>query len=598
MSNTTKYLLATALIVCCVGLPILFSAHQGDSIDSVTLGNKSIADINDAPFETAQKTKGNKTGSPEPSNDVNANCAQYNAELATLADNKIKQIEEFNKYLITIGLNRKDRDEILQLNGLPLLELRRHTSQFKFNYIGLDPIKGDIKILPKPVSRRIGLNLITQNYDPIIAQVTEGKITTSNIIGGNSVLAAIIVENPKIDSNVLEQLIVAGLTPSFADLVALMRVKEIPSATIKQVAKHNNDKLDTDWLENYHGNTLTVFAAHQLNYDLFMFWLNAGSPISPARSFFTALDVLPVPTNEQELAQATMIFSELADRNVAPYGIHTLNAIQKWLPSTVQHDYVDYFNQFERPAMSDDQMSISSEFAAFIDSHEIELTKINQTFSHCAEAKRESAAQLDGSSKKKSVADFQSLNEEEKKMALVMLEAMNTGDWASFLSDDNPMSQTVEQDKLHKLGLMLAITNNHPFETIKGLLDKGAVLLPETIFTLATQGNLELTKSLLPYGLDLFAEDAQARNALYYVATAKSSLAMMNYLLQNDVSVNEVDLLLPLLSSALTVDTVSYCKILVQYGHEINTQHKIQLTKLREQNNELYHQLAPIFGIQ
>ena len=96
-----------------------------------------------------------------------------------------------------------------------------------------------------------------------------------------------------------------------------------------------------------------------------------------------------------------------------------------------------------------------------------------------------------------------------------------------FSSGDYKYYLNLLEDNLQRYGVAL-----HAYvliEVINQLLDSGANIPPNAILSLTMNSNLQLTKQLMPLGLDLYFKDQQNRNALYYAVTSNASTEMFSF---------------------------------------------------------------------
>lgn len=142
--------------------------------------------------------------------------------------------------------------------------------------------------------------------------------------------------------------------------------------------------------------------------------------------------------------------------------------------------------------------------------------------------------------------------------------------------------------------LVIAINTNANFATIKQLIEYGAALDSSVMTTLIMKNNVELTKQLQPYGLDIH-EYAMGYSPLARAVQHKAK-AMLKYLLSQGVLIDSDSLGFDALDLALkgygsASNDSDYIKLLLDAGAEIEASHRQSVEQIKHKDVALYSQL-------
>ena len=120
---------------------------------------------------------------------------------------------------------------------------------------------------------------------------------------------------------------------------------------------------------------------------------------------------------------------------------------------------------------------------------------------------------------------------------LKLFELSNSGQWDEFLKFSKELNNG--GDDLLNLALHQAISNNAPIFTIEELLNNGAEFQPTSIHVLTIKNNVNLTKEMIKYGLDIHGLNKNNENAIYTSLEYVNSKEMFDFLLSQGVSFND-----------------------------------------------------------
>ncbi|MCJ8272100.1 MAG: hypothetical protein MJK04_22225, partial [Psychrosphaera sp.] len=135
----------------------------------------------------------------------------------------------------------------------------------------------------------------------------------------------------------------------------------------------------------------------------------------------------------------------------------------------------------------------------------------------------------------------------------------------------------IEQKEIYSALLMIAISTDADFAIVKSLLGQGGELSPNTISDLIKKNHVELTKALLPYGLDIGYVE------LDYSVLARSveyrALDMLKFLISQDVPMDSdyygFDALdVALKQFDLKKEGLAYVAALIEAGARVELSHQ------------------------
>lgn len=467
-------------------------------------------------------------------------------EVESLKANVIKNLTE---YLSNKASSIEEKETKAQYIGVPLITFRRQSLKYVYNRNSLGVEVFNVKpIIPERSFLAQIANLLgNRDYDEIANLVADSKIKINTLIGGKSILTAIIAENKNVGVTVIDKIINLGIEPSFTDLVSATAVNA-PVAVIQRLLENYKGQVNKTWYHNYRDNTLTMLAAENLNDTLVDFWLAAGSPIAANSYDLSAIDVMKTPKDTSQLVKAITIFKQLAAENTPPYDINTLNNIRKWLPQDIQSEYTYYFENHSPGSHTDHLDEETDEkFRKAFFAIEKRLAELNMALEQCGALPERPVVPFKDM---ESVVDFgaelqymfnffnkgqsdEIENEQtiaETRQAMQDLIKLENGEWGSYIKSINKLANETGSTEAYQLGLIMLITQNAPFDEIKKLINKVDQLPSNIIFILVMNNNTSLIEQLIPYGLAMDAKNQRGQNALEFALSLPASKSTIEYL--------------------------------------------------------------------
>jgi hypothetical protein len=149
------------------------------------------------------------------------------------------------------------------------------------------------------------------------------------------------------------------------------------------------------------------------------------------------------------------------------------------------------------------------------------------------------------------------------------------------------------------LKLTLAISTNQPWSVIKNLINQGGILPANTLFILIQQRNIELTKKLAQYGLDIHVKDVSGKSAIHH-CVAFNAEKILAFLISKRVSLQtEYKGLDPLDQAFLQVEyqptMFNIIKIILKGNFNIQLSHKERVLSYATSAPELHAKLIQTF---
>jgi hypothetical protein len=474
---------------------------------------------------TAQTSKYCKSATP------------YLQELSKLAQHRKQTIEQISLSSKTIKTSTQQKERQIQLAGIELDTFRQLTARQSFDHYDLMPVKGKPSILKGSLKHQFIGYMTSRNYDSIAAMIDSKQITDQSILGGYSILTRLLDDNPAMDLAVVEQILQAGLNANFSDLV-VMSAKQAPLELIDLLARYNKDPVNQSWFHHYRQNTLSMLAAQELNVALFDYWLATGVPLMTDEFDYTAVDVLPAPTNQKQLQSAIHIFGEIAIRNILPYKVDTLDKIKRWLPQDIQQQYSGYFKAHEAvivtaiDSLTDNEKNNRQYMATYFAQIDSQIAQTNAQMAKCGfssslASNTANESQFDlpyvAPLQTDTMKQFEHLDEAEKQAVLSRTARLKNKDWQGYLDDMAEFSDNWQDNAVQQMVMSQLIGEDAPFEFIEPFLDDGVQLTPTTIFALVANNNKARITKLIPYGLQLTALNEHNQTPLQYAKSISAT---------------------------------------------------------------------------
>lgn len=176
-----------------------------------------------------------------------------------------------------------------------------------------------------------------------------------------------------------------------------------------------------------------------------------------------------------------------------------------------------------------------------------------------------------------------------------LFQSANDADWDSFNQSINILEMV--EPALLDLALYQAILNNAPLPIIEDLLNRGAKFTPEVIQVLALNNSLELTKELIPLGLDIHKVNIEGDNAIKASLLLLNSRQMFDFLVANGVDTNlsttSPDPLYLTLEHFINKKYIAgyYIEKLIALGAQVKNEHWRLLEKIKTEDRPGYVEL-------
>lgn len=341
--------------------------------------------------------------------------------------------------------------------------------------------------------------------------------------------------------------------------------------------------LHKNWSHHYYQHNLTLTAAKHFNSALFSLWSNLGIPPAIESDDYNALDMITSPLNKQQKKAAVEIFKILADENLYPYAVDSLDKINKWLPEKVKKSFSGYFGEQPLHYFSEWEQKQVKTFASYHEKISAKKIKSQQDLINCRnQLPPMPAVSNDLTEAKLNINEQKTVQELLKYFKSIEPETLGLTNKvfdsraAKGIIDVNEISSELSNEDTTNLQLRLALRNNQPYEKILPLLQAGATLPDIAIIILTINDNIILAEQLKSHGLNLYAQDQKGDNALHYAARMGSSNGMFDYLINEGVDITQgADLLNEVINKINTEsDTLHYITQLVNNGLIITTKHE------------------------
>ena len=152
---------------------------------------------------------------------------------------------------------------------------------------------------------RVRVAIAQQNYDALLQMIQPLSGSDRRLLFPDpeqSLLGRLMIKNPQIPLNVLQQFIDAGFKPNLSDFAALTAL-DFSIAQIAMLQQHFQGDLQQQWQDNFRSYNLSLLAAENASAELFEYWHTQGIPLSLEPQAPNAFDLIPLPSSEQQLQQ-------------------------------------------------------------------------------------------------------------------------------------------------------------------------------------------------------------------------------------------------------------------------------------------------------
>lgn len=238
--------------------------------------------------------------------------AQLTESLSQLQQRRINLTDQIIKIHEELGIEKPATLQVLQAVGgdLEVFQFRQapikhfNSTQFEDNrHPQPDKQVADSGQIDLNTLTRIKVAIEKQDYAgllQIIQKLSKHDLQRWFSEPDLSLLGKIVIKDPQVPFDVLQQIIDAGINPNLADLAALTAL-DFPIALIAMLQQHFPGNLQQQWQDNFRSYNLSLLAAENASPALFEYWYAQGVPASIAPQAPNAFDLIPLPTSEQQL---------------------------------------------------------------------------------------------------------------------------------------------------------------------------------------------------------------------------------------------------------------------------------------------------------
>ncbi len=487
--------------------------------------------------------------------DINL-CNESENEKLTSKLSKLKlllteNINNLNKTLNDNEYNITEKKNIIESFGLSIETYRKTTSW----HAGLDYT--DLRTTDsKPVSLQ-GDNFFeffqyweAKDYESILTFIKTKNLTSATVVGGESIISSLMKHDNKINSDTINQLIIAGLEPNFADLVTATKLG-MPLQVIETLVLNFEGPINKIWYENYHKNTLAMVAAENLDVVLFNYWINLGVKLTTGSSDYNVLDVITKPENVNELESAIDIFRTAIQLDIKPYKQESLKLLQDWLPVDIRDQFPELFSHrllknwkaYLHADMSEKDFQKLNRFYKLIQSTKTTIKEIETAIIFCGNKENNNKLHENESSfathsnsgyeqQKPVTLEEQKAIQDKITVSKRLQSLIADNDWEGYLLalKDYPLDERDTLAGLHNMAMLQLVTANAPSAIIEELILEGASLNLATLHAFISSNNTDLAAALIPYYFDYEAIFGNKANLVDFAKGMKASPEMVTFL--------------------------------------------------------------------
>jgi hypothetical protein len=495
-----------------------------------------------------------------------------------------------------LGNDKASKESIIQDAGISLDSYRQKTFAYDIELNTLTPIDGTSKksthfapLLAKMIN--------SKNYKGITELAGSQHITSRSLFFNKSVLAAIIIANKDISSTEFSLLIESGLSPNFADFVTMTRY-HLSATHIETAIYYVKDTqvLHKKWYQANYEHNLTLAAAKHFNFAAFELWYGLGVPADLENGNYTAMDLIATPKNRNERQQAIRIFTALAQDNIYPYAVHSLEKISQWLPATVEQQFREYFAK-QLPVLTAWQQQQSIALAAKSQEIQAKHSELIQAHAACEPQSRYDTHDLNAVHPG-NIALFEYNSVEELLAYFKAREPLDDNANAQIMAaltkdediDFRKIFPELTAAESLNLQILMALRQNKSYDALLSLLNEGAELPENAIFLLTANNNIKLIKQLRQHKLNIHAQDQAGNTALHYALRTGSTDEMFDYLIHEGINITQgADLLREAIQAFNTRGNTAYfISQLVLNGAVLSVAYCIDLEKITPLDKEKY----------
>ncbi|NQZ08435.1 MAG: hypothetical protein HRT35_14875 [Algicola sp.] len=512
-----------------------------------------------------------------------AQRCQFDSE--ALKKHKQDTLIQFFKAFDATGFNKTQRDIVAYHAGLTLnagREAAEGFSQFPDNE--LHSIENFANPLSPQEQKVLLATLIDKDYPYLIDLIEKKEFSVNKTFLATSMLSTLLTNDPQLNAQTINQLIKAGVNPTFSDAVQATK-NAMPLDVVEQLFKHSNINTQKVWREDYQFESLASINIKNLNVVLLEFWISKGSPTSPEAPFTNALDKLPTPLNEDEQQSAEAIFILLMQQGLQPTTIKSVNSLKNWLPETL-------ITQYEQQ-LTPITIGIPSELQPWIGRLLKITSNLKKQVSRSKACDEIALARASVQSTKKTPhTTTQSANESprkkfEKTREQILAHTLKQN-WETATTLAAGLANNKGDENILNDLLAMYIGADAPFNYIEALLQQNIPLPQNTIIVLARTNNVTLMRKLLAHNLDIYYKSDLGNNGITQSIQSYAK-EMFDYLLSQGVDFTTVfqdkdALTIAIENVDINKKAIYYCRKLVTNNIHIKAIHVVTTQKLGTSN--------------
>ncbi|GLX80094.1 hypothetical protein tinsulaeT_34340 [Thalassotalea insulae] len=294
-------------------------------------------------------------------------------DVSLWANEKKVLIKEMYLQFEKNNIERMVIDHISELSGIGFFRGRVLNRNRKSSNGLPDVAAKDAGMMSESENKLFQSLVESEQWDELLAAYQQNKLSPTDYSftfrGVLSPISFILKKNAELQGqDIVLRLISSGVKPTFVDL---MTATELALPVNFVALLYNASGLDVTrtYFDLGFYSSLSVVATKALAPELLEYWLSLDSPATPDLFSKSALDLLPVPENEQEKAKYTEMFIILMNHNIRPNNLGTVGKLRSWLPEPLIANYQTIFTQLNEKSISDVQKE-------FVHSKIIELYQI------------------------------------------------------------------------------------------------------------------------------------------------------------------------------------------------------------------------------
>lgn len=553
----------------------------------------------------------------------------------------------------------EDIIDMISLNsGIGLFNGRKLRHNFTIEYDKFPYYIGTLVKASKKEHEYLELLLNLNNTSKIIKAIEDQKVETQSLYQGKRHLVSLLgyfMESNFPEKNIIINKILHIHEEIFFSDIVIATKENLPIDIINKLYEQSNHSASKTFGERLVRHSLSTLALELGNYKLFKFWHEHGSSLTPDPFAPSPLDILIKNIDKFNKKEVNDLFKIFAKFNIKIRNKKTLSALNFILS---KDDILQYknilnitthkvkFNEMKTAIILIDKLhaiildgivsfdlngkekhSCFNTLGRLITYNIFNYIKKTDSLYTPKQVKKnkiikktiklyDKTEEIESHLNQYNGLDRKYLSLEYRKDNISRLiekhdiDQTINGDISITLSEIYRLAQLEQWDKAINLAndkiintqeaintlLIIAFSTDAEFEIIQRLIDKGAELPQNLMFSLIAKDNIELTIKLKDYGIKLNFVDPLGNTSLM-LAVKYKAFKMFNYLIEQGISINntkdEFDALDIALIEYLPNDTY-YIEQLLIHGAEIKLSHKQLAKKIKQDDLPGYMQLLKI----